>query len=86
MTAATYSGHWACRVPSDCSAVKSGRSAELSQGRPSSVAPSRPRAAFTGCELAVSTLNGPSMNNFRAVVHEDGLSLLYVTNKLTDLI
>lgn len=23
MTAATYSGHWACRVPSDCSAVKS---------------------------------------------------------------
>lgn len=55
MTAATYSGHWACRIPSDCSAVKSGHSAKLSQGRPSSVAPQRSKAALTGCELAMPT-------------------------------
>lgn len=58
MTAATYSGHWACRIPSDCSAVKSGHSAKLSQGRPSSVAPQRSKATLTGCELAMPTRSG----------------------------
>lgn len=54
-TTAAYSGHGACRVPSDCAAGTSGHSAELSQGRPSSVDPHRSNAAFTGCELAVPT-------------------------------
>lgn len=58
MTAATYSGHWACSNPSDCPTVMYGHSAELFQGRPGSEDPHRSRAAFTGCELEVSTLSG----------------------------
>lgn len=55
MTAITYSGYGACSVPSDVSTVKSGHSAELSQGRPSSVVPRRSKAALMGCELAMPT-------------------------------
>lgn len=37
MTAATYSGHWACCVSSDCSTVQSGHPAKLPQRRLDSV-------------------------------------------------
>lgn len=70
VTAATYTGHWACRVSSDRSAVKFGHLAELSQGRPSSVAPRRSMAALTGCELAVPTLSSLSAN-YRETVSQD---------------
>lgn len=55
MTAATFAAHWAFLFPNGCCAIKSGHSAELSQGQPRSVATYRSKVTITSYELTMPT-------------------------------